>query len=66
MGRFKLPGSQKFKRILLGLLVIVAVILIIKIGIDNRKSKVVEDKKVEETKIEEPKVEDLKRRKDRS
>lgn len=57
MGRFKLHGSQKFKRILLGLLVIVAVILIIKVGIDNRKSKVVEDKKVEEVTIEEPKVE---------
>ncbi|PRR83559.1 tetratricopeptide repeat protein [Clostridium vincentii] len=58
MGRFKLHGSQKFKRILLGLLVIVAVILIIKVGIDNRKSKVAEDKKVEEVTIEEPKVEE--------
>lgn len=56
MRRFKLYGSQKFKRILLGLLVIVAVILIVKVGIDNRKSKEVEDKKVEEIKIEEPKV----------
>ena len=58
MGRFKLYGSQKFKRILLGLLVIVAVILIVKVGIDNRKPKDVEDKKVEEMKIEEPKVEE--------
>lgn len=58
MGIFKLPGSQKFKKMLLGLLVIVAAILILKIGIDNRNAKVVEDKKVEETKIEAPKIEE--------
>jgi tetratricopeptide (TPR) repeat protein len=57
MGIFKVPGSQNFKRILLGVLVIVSVIVLIKIGIDNRKSEVVEDKTVEETKIEEPKEE---------
>jgi tetratricopeptide (TPR) repeat protein len=58
MARFKLHGSEKFKRIVLGLLVIVAVILIVKVGIDNKKSKEVEDKKIEEIEIEEPKVEE--------
>lgn len=58
MKRFKLYGSQKFKRTLLGILVIVAVILIVKVGIDNRKSGEVEEKKMEEVKIEEPKVEE--------
>jgi len=58
MGRFKLPGSERFKRIVLGILVIATVILIVKIGIDNKNSKEIADKKVEDIKTEEPKVEE--------
>jgi len=58
MSIFKVPGSQKFKRFLLGVLTIVAVIVVTKVVIEYKKPEVAQNKIVEDTKIEEPKEEE--------
>ncbi|MGG7178924.1 tetratricopeptide repeat protein [Clostridium paraputrificum] len=48
MSRVKLPGSLKVKKILLSILVVVAIGVVVKVGIDNRREKETNEKIISE------------------
>lgn len=53
MRRISLPGSLKSKKILLAILVCVAIGIIIKVNLDNKKQEEIKQQKVEEQRLEE-------------
>lgn len=53
MGRIKLPGDLKTKKIILAVLVCTAIGVIIKVGLDNKKQEEIRLKRIEEQRIQE-------------